>query len=380
MEVVDISLKKVPIAEPALNEKDVAYVSEAIRSSWISGRGRYVAKFEGDFVKWLGADFGVATSSGTTALHLALATLGIGAGDEVVVPAFSMASIPFAVSYTGAKPILADSEWSTWNIDPNKIEEKVTERTKAIVVMHTYGHPVNMNPVLKIARNYNLYVIEDAAEAHGAEYKNKKVGTIGNIGCFSFFANKIITTGEGGMLVTHDPEIAEKASVLRDMAFDRDPSRKFLHKYIGFNYRLTNIQAALGLAQLERIDEFVNIRRKNAQIYNKLLKNVEGILTPPEANWAKNVYWMYSILIDEEIYGRSRDQLMESLKEEYNIETRPFFVPISQQPPYEKLFRNQKYPIAEKLSIMGLNLPSGNTLTKEQVEYVASAIASLGKR
>lgn len=372
--------KKIPIAEPMLIEQDVKQVAEAIKSGWISGRGPFVKKFEDEFAKWLGIDYGVTTSSGTSALHLALVTLEVGPEDEVIIPAFSMGAIAFAVSYTGAKPVLVDSEWSTWNIDPKKIKEKVTRRTKAIIVMHTYGHPSDMDPILEVSSKCGLYVVEDAAEAHGAQYKGKKVGTIGDIGCFSFFANKIITTGEGGMIVTRDPKLAEGARILRDMAFEKDPSRKFLHKSIGFNYRMTNMQAALGSAQLKRIDEFIKIRRRNAKLYNTLLQGVEGISRPPEANWAKSVYWMYSILVDKKSYGISHEQLMNFLAQKYGIETRPFFVPIHLQPAYGSLYSGKNFPISEELSISGLNLPSGNTLTPDQVKYVASAIISLHRR
>lgn len=375
-----MKIKNVPLAEPMLADLDVAYVTEAVKSGWVSGRGPFIKRFEEEFSQWLGAEYGVATSSGTTALHLALATLRVGPRDEVLIPAFSMASIAFAVSYTGAKPVLVDSDWLTWNLDPGKIEKKVTGNSKAIVVMHTYGHPGDMDPVLEIARKYGLYVVEDAAEAHGAEYKGIKVGTLGDVGCFSFFANKIITTGEGGMLVTSDAQLAERAQVLRDLAFDKDPSRKFFHKCIGFNYRLTNVQAALGLAQLERINKFIEVRRENAKLYNDLLKDVEGISLPPEMVWAKNVYWMYSILVDKDAYGLDRDQMMALLKENYGVETRPFFVPINQQPAYAELYGNENFPVAEGLSTMGLNLPSGNTLTREQAEYVASTIASLSRK
>jgi len=372
-------MDRIPIAEPSLTEEDVRYVVEAIRSGWVSGRGLYVRRFEETFARWLGANCAVATTSGTTALHLALATLGIGERDEVIIPALSMGAIPFAASYVGAKPVLDDSELQTWNMDPSRIKEKITRRTKAIIVMHTYGHPANMDPILEVAREHDLYVIEDAAEAHGAEYKGEKAGTMGDMACFSFFANKIVTTGEGGMVVTDNSELADKAKVLRDLAFDRDPSRKFLHKHIGFNYRLTNIQAALGFAQMSRIERFIETRRRNAKLYSSLLREVEGIILPPEAPWAKNVYWMYSILINKDAYGTTRDQAMKTLKERYNIETRPFFVPIHQQPAYSGCYSGETYPVAEGLSGKGMNLPSGNTLTESQVEHVVDAIREIGR-
>lgn len=363
---------EIPVCEPSLGKKELENVIECVKSTWISSKGKFIDQFESSFSRYCGAKYGVATTSGTTALHLALATLGIENSDEVIIPTFTMIAAANAVTYTGAKPVLVDSEPDTWNIDVNKIEEKVTKKTKAIIVVHTYGHPVDMGPLLDLAEDHELYVVEDAAEAHGAEFKGKKVGTLGDIGCFSFYANKIITTGEGGMLITSNMELAEKARMLRDQAFEK--KRRFWHRYVGFNYRLTNLQAAIGLAQIDKIDQFVETRRRNAHLYNSLLKEIEGITLPPEANWAKNVYWMYSILI-EASFGVSRDELMRRL-EENGIETRHFFYPIHVQPVYHKNYRGEKYPVAEELSQKGINLPSGNTLEKRQIEYVVDSILS----
>jgi len=278
------------------------------------------------------------------------------------------------VSYTGAKPILVDSEPRTWNIDVGKIEEKITKKTKAIVPVHIYGHPVDMDPVLDLAGDHDLYVIEDSAEAHGAEYKGKRTGRLGHVGCFSFYANKIITTGEGGMIVTSNGEISEKARLLRDHAFEDE--KRFWHRYIGFNYRMTNLQAAIGVAQLERINGFIETRRRNARLFNSLLGDVRGITLPVEEEWAKNVYWMYSILI-EDSFGVSRDELRRRLDAE-GIETRTFFYPIHTQPVYATYYR-ESFPIAEDFSQKGINLPSGNTLTEEEVEFIANSIASNAK-
>ncbi len=372
-------LKRIFIAEPDLGELDTTHIAEAINSGWISNQGPSVKNFEQKFGEWLGTKYGVTTTNGTTALHLALVTLGIGKEDEVIIPAFSMGAIPFSVFYTGAKPVLVDTDWLTWNMNTTKIENKITKKTKAIIVMHTYGHPVDMQIVIEVAKNNGLYIIEDAAEAHGAKYQNKKVGTFGDMSCFSFYANKIITTGEGGMIVTDSSKLAERARFLGNMAFDQDPSRKFLHKQIGYNYRLTNIQASLGLAQLKRINEFIKIRRRNAKKYNHLLNDIEGIILPPEASYAKNVYWMYSILIEKEKFGINRNNLIKILNEKYKIETRPFFVPIHQQPAFSSQYKGENYPIAERLSNMGINLPSGNTLTERQVEIVADAIREIAQ-
>jgi len=241
------------------------------------------------------------------------------------------------------------------------------------MVVHLYGHPADTDPILQVAEKHGLYVIEDAAEAHGAEYKGRRAGGLGHVGCFSFYANKIITTGEGGMIVTDDAEIAGRAKKLKDQAYEQE--RRFWHRELGFNYRMTNLQAAVGVAQMERIDEFINTRRKNAQLLNHLLGQVPGLSLPPEACWAKNVYWMYSLLVDEG-FGITRDQLIDCLKGQ-RIETRPFFYPLHLQPLYEHRFRGESYPVAEELSQKGINLPSGNELTETQIRYIANAIVSL---
>lgn len=334
--------------------------------------------FEERFARYCGCKFGVATNSGTTALHLALATLNVKEGDEVIIPTFTMIATPNVVTYTGAKPVLVDAEPHTWNKDVSKLREKITKRTKAILPVHTYGHPTDMNPLLEIAEQHDLYVVEDAAEAHGAEYFGKRTGSLGDIGCFSFYANKIVTTGEGGMLVTNNEEIAERARWLEAHAFGRH-GKHFYHEAIGFNYRMSALQASLGLAQLERIDEFVSKRRNNAKLYNSLLSKLEDkVILPPEASWAKNVYWMYSILI-EESFGLPRDEFMEKL-EQQGIETRTFFYPIHLQPVYASQFNPADCPVADALSRKGVNLPSGNNLTSSEIEQVCECIINLAKQ
>jgi perosamine synthetase len=365
--------RRIPIAEPDLSGNEERYVIECIRTGWISSKGRFVDQFEEKFASYVGTRHAIAVSSGTAALHLALAALDIQPGDEIIMPTFTMIACANVAKYLGAKPVLVDSEISTWNINTNRIEEKITNKTKAIVVVHIYGHPADMDPIMKIAKKHGLYVVEDAAEAHGAEYKGEKVGRIGDIGCFSFYANKIITTGEGGMITTNDDEIAEKVKKLRDQGYNLSMRKWLIHDVIGYNYRLTNLQAAVGLAQLERIEEFVNKHRENAYYYNSLLKGIHGVTLPPEMSWAKNVYWLYTILIDEEILGITRDDLMKKL-ENYGIDTRSSFLPIHLQPPYRDVYANEKYPIAELLGRRGVNLPSGNMITKKDIEYVVSAI------
>lgn len=366
----------IPVCEPFLTGKELEYVTDCLKTDWISSKGRYIEEFEERFASYCGCRYGISTTSGTTALHLALASLGIGPGHEVIIPAFTMVSTALAVVYTGAKPVLVDAEPETWNINSAMIANRVSSNTRAILPVHIYGHPCDMDPIMEMADKYDLWVVEDAAEAHGAEYRGRKVGGIGHVNCFSFYANKIITTGEGGMVVTNDEAIAERARALKDLAHSRQ--RRFLHTGLGYNYRMTNIQAAIGLAQFEKIDELVERRRNNARLYNSLLKGIRGIKLPPEKEWAKNVYWMYSILIEDE-FGMSRDEVMSRL-EQAGIETRTFFIPMHQQPVFQdmKLFGEGSYPVAEGLSSKGIYLPSGSGLTGAEIRYVATALHRLG--
>ncbi len=368
----------IPVCEPLLDEKELAYVTDCLKTNWISSKGKYIEAFEEGFARYCDCKYGIATTSGTTALHLALASIGIGPGDEVIVPAFTMIATVFAIIYTGAKPVLVDAEPDTWNIDPAKIKERITDRTKVILPVHIYGHPCEMEAIMEIAGKYHLWVVEDAAEAHGAEYRGKKAGSLGHLSCFSFYANKIITTGEGGMVVTNNDGVAQKARLLKDLAFSTE--KRFLHLSIGFNYRMTNIQAAIGLAQLEKINDLVAARRRNAHYYNRLLKDVPGITLPVERKEAKNVYWMYGILIEDE-FGLSRNELMVSLKEK-GIETRSFFYPMHQQPAFQEmgLFAGEKYPVTEALAQKGLYLPSGSGLKNEEIEEVCQTIKEIRGR
>ena len=372
--IVDIAFHDqrfhLPVAEPSLGEKELLYVSDCIASNWISSTGKYVGRFESLFADYCGSPYAVATSSGTTALHLALLALGICKGDEVIVPSLTFIATANAVTYTGATPVFIDSEPGTWNINPEKIEEAITPNTKEIIPVHLYGRPADMDPILEIARSHNLAVIEDAAEAHGADYKGRKVGSMGDIGIFSFFGNKIITTGEGGMVVTKDPYLAEQIRLLRDHGMST--SKRYWHTVLGYNYRLTNIQAAIGVAQVERIETIIKAKLDIADWYKKQLEEVKGITCPPRANWAKNVYWLYSILVEEE-YGISRDDLMEELNA-MDIDTRPFFLPVHQQPIYNT---GQSLPVSERLSRCGLSLPSSINLSEEEITRICQAIKSI---
>ena len=367
----------IPVCVPLLEKNETKYVMDCLRTNWISSFGKYIKSFENAFSQYCGAKYGITTTNGTSALHLTFAALGIRSGDEVIMPTFTITSTAFAVIYCGGKPVFVDSETGTWNIDPEKIEEKITKRTKAIMPVHIYGHPCDMSKIMKIARKYNLTVVEDAAEAHGAEYKGKRVGGIGRLGCFSFYGNKIITCGEGGMVVTNDKKMAERCRCLKNLSFLE--GKRFWHKEVGFNYRMTNLQAALGLAQFEQIDELVEKRRRNARIYSSLLLDVPGLILPIERPDSKNVYWMYSVLVEKE-FGMSRDRLMERLRKK-GVDTRTFFIPMHQQPIIKKmgLAPKGRYPVAEKIAKQGLYLPSGSGLKRSQIQFICDAIRQIRK-
>ena len=367
----------IPVCEPVIGKQEKKYIIDCLDTNWISSQGKYVDKFAVNFAKFCDVKYGVLTTSGTTALHLALVALGIGQGDEVIIPAFTMIATAFAVVYTGAKLVLVDSEPETGNIDITKIEEKITPKTKAIIPVHIYGHPCNMDSIMKLVKKYKLWIVEDAAEAHGGQYKGRMIGGIGDIGCFSFYANKIITMGEGGIAVTNNEKVFQKLKLFCDLA--HSPEKRFAHIEIGYNYRLTNLQAAIGLAQLEKIGEFVKARRKNAEIYQQHLKNIKGLQLPQEKEWAKNVYWMYGILL-EKSFPVSRDELMAILAKN-GIGTRAFFIPMHLQPVFIKmgLFKGEKYPVAENWGENGLYLPSGSGLTSKQIIYISEKIKKIAQ-
>jgi len=360
-----------PVAEPKFGDAELRYVSECVLTGWVSSAGKFVRKFEEQFSKFCETEFAVSSSSGTAALHLSLVALEIGLGDEVIVPSLTFISTANAVTFTGATPVFVDSETDTWNIDAGSIEQAVSEKTKAIIPVHLYGHPANMTHILNIAQKHNLSVIEDAAEAHGALYKGEKVGSLGDLGMFSFYGNKTITTGEGGMIVTDNKDLAEKIRILRDHGMD--PERHYWHTVLGYNYRMTNIQAALGVAQMEHIEQIVEQKRRNAALYVKGLQDISGITLPPEATWAKNIYWLYSILIDEEEFGMSSKELGAQLKKR-GIETRPLFPPVHQQPIYNT---GQSLPMCEKISRCGLSLPSSATLNGDEIENITNEIRNI---
>jgi perosamine synthetase len=355
----------IPVAEPDLRGNERKYVLDCLDSNWISSLGKYIPLFEQKFSSYCGSGCGVSVANGTVALHLALAALGIGKGDEVLVPDLTFVATPNAVAYTGAKPVFVDADPKIWNIAPEKIEAAITSKTKAIIPVHLYGHPCDMEPIMKIAEEHSLFVIEDAAEAHGAEYRGKKVGSIGDVGCFSFYGNKILTTGEGGMCITSDEKLAERMRFLKDHGMAK---RRYYHPEIGFNYRMTNIQAAIGLAQLERIDEIIAIKRSHAKLYEKYLNGCKGITLQPQMSWAKTVYWLHSILVEPD-FRSNRDMLMQQLSAE-GIDSRPFFVSMHDLP----MYKQPGFPVSSELSLKGINLPSSNRLTEDDIKRICSVI------
>lgn len=365
-------MNQISVNEPLIGERESEYVMECLRTGWISSEGRFIREFEERWAAYCGMSHGVAVSNGTVALEIAVACLNLQPGDEIILPTFTIISCAQAVTMQGLKPVLVDSDPRTWCMDVSQVEARITPRTKAIMPVHIYGHPVDMDPLLELAHQHNLAVIEDAAEAHGAEYKGRKCGGMGHLNCFSFYANKIVTTGEGGMVLTNDSMQAERLRSLRNLCFQKE--RRFYHSGLGHNYRLTNLQAAVGLAQLERIDQSVQKKRWMAGAYTERLKDIHLLQLPVEESWAKNVYWMYAVVLDESA-GMDAVELARHLGEK-GVMTRPFFLGMHEQPVFRNmgLFLDEHYPVAERIAGQGLYLPSGMTLTEDQVERVCQVV------
>ncbi|MFH1443838.1 MAG: DegT/DnrJ/EryC1/StrS family aminotransferase [Candidatus Peregrinibacteria bacterium] len=364
----------VPVNEPVIPDEAKRYVLEALESGWVSSAGKYIQEFEEAFARYLGVKHAVTATSGTTALHLSLAALGIGPGDEVIVPDFTMIASVYAVLYTGARPVFVDVDSDIYTIDTAQITAKITSHTKAIMPVHIYGHPADMDPILSIAQERGISVVEDAAEAHGATYKSRLCGSMGTVNAFSFYGNKIITTGEGGMVVTDDDAIAERVRSLKDLS--HSPTKRFVHEAVGFNYRMTNLQAALGLGQLEHIDEYLKKKQWMAAQYAEGLKDVPGLRLPITRPWAGNVYWMYAVLV-EDAFGMTRDAFRAALKER-GIDTRDFFTSCAQQPAIRSLGPAQgPFSVSEDIAQRGLYLPSGLALNEEQISAVILAIRDI---
>jgi perosamine synthetase len=362
----------IEVFDPIIGDEEIEAVVAALKRGEISGSfGQSIPAFEEGFANYVGCEYGVAASSGSTALHLAVAAAGIGAGDEVLVSSSTNIATALAVIHNGAIPVPVDSENVTWNLDLDLIEGLITEKTKAIIPVHLYGHPVDMDRLMDIARQHNLLVIEDCAESHGATCRGKMTGSFGDMACFSFYANKVITTGEGGMVLTNNEQFAERLRLLRNLAFTKP---RFRHEEAGFNFRMTGYQAAMGVAQLAKIDKILSEKRRVAQTYHQLLGDIEGLQLPFEAKWARNVYWMYAVVVQPE-FGISRDELMAQLRQA-NIDTRTFFCSMNQQPCLQSQpgFRAVPCPVADSLWENGLYLPSTYSLSEPVLRQVADAV------
>jgi perosamine synthetase len=356
----------IPISKPYIGAREKELVLDALDSGWVSSIGKYIDKLEANFARYCGTEYALAVSNGTTGLHLALATLNLQPGDEVIVPDLTFVATANAVAYTGATPILADIDPDTLCIDPASVKSLISERTKAIIPVHLYGHPADMDALTEIGETHGVTIIEDAAEAHGAEYRGRRVGGLSKCGVFSFYGNKIITTGEGGMLTTNDREFYLHARRLRDHAMN--PQRRYFHEERGFNYRITNLQAALGVAQLERIDDFLERRAEIMGWYNSEIAVSDTVRLNRVKNWAKSAFWMVCLEVDWLDEGR-RDAFMAGLKGR-GIDTRPYFCTLSSMP----MYKQQPLPVSARKSLIGLNLPSYYELTKQDVQRIASEV------
>ena len=370
----------IPVCEPTLLGNELKYVTDAVQTGWISSAGKYVTEFEQKFAAYCGCKYGVAVCNGTVALHLALVALGIGKDDEVIIPDFTMIATAFAVCYTGATPVFVDANPDTRNIDTTKIEEKITPRTKAIIPVHLFGLMCDMDAINAIAKKHNLKVLEDAAEAHGAEYKGRRAGSCSDLAAFSFFANKNITTGEGGMVVTNNEELYNKLRYHKNMCFPLDGPRNYLHNDIGFNYRMSNVVAAIGLAQVEKADEYRQMRINNNKLYRELLTNVSGIQFQPIMKDYLNVSWMNTILVDAKRYGHTKEELREYLRNN-NIDTRLLFEGMHRQPSLKKYGCDcsRLFPITEKLTAQGFYLPSASNLPQKDISFICQLIKTFAK-
>jgi perosamine synthetase len=366
-------MQPIPVNEPLLDGNEKKYLMECIDTGWISSEGPFIKQFEESFAARVDRQYAIAVSNGSVALDAALAALGIGAGDEVILPTFTIISCATAIVRAGAVPVVVDCDPDTWNMDVSQIETKITPQTKAILVVHIYGLPVDMEPILALADKYGLQIVEDAAEMHGQTYRGRPCGSFGTISTFSFYANKHITTGEGGMIVTDDAKVAERCRSLRNLCFQ--PQQRFVHHELGWNLRMTNLQAALGVAQLERLDEFVTRKRYMGKLYTQLLADIPGIQLPiAQTDDAENIYWVYGVVLADELPVNAT-AIVQRLAQQ-KIGTRPFFWCMHEQPIFQKmgLFAGVSCPVAEKIARRGFYLPSGIAIESEQIERVAQTL------
>ncbi|GBG57991.1 aminotransferase DegT [Sporomusaceae bacterium FL31] len=366
----------VPVNEPLLDGNEKKYLCECIDTNWISSEGPFVKRFEDEMANFTGRKYGIAVANGSVALDAAVIALNLQPGDEVIMPTFTIISCAAAVVRVGAKPVLVDSDALTWNMDVEKIEDKITSKTKAIMVVHIYGLPVDMDKILQLADRYGLKIIEDAAEMHGQTYYGRPCGSFGEISTFSFYPNKHITTGEGGMILTDDAELAKRCRLARNLFFR--PEKRYVHDELGYNFRMTNLQAALGVAQMERINKFVSKKRSMGKQYTSLLAHVNGLQLPlPQTEYAENIYWVYGLVLDNEI-PFDGTEMMKKLQQN-GIGNRSFFWPIHEQPVFLKmgLFTDERYPVAERLARRGLYIPSGLALTENQIKRVVEVVIDI---
>jgi perosamine synthetase len=366
----------IPVNRPLLNGNEKRYLAECIETGWISSEGPFVKAFEDSFSRVMGCRYGIAVCNGSVAIELALAALRIGSGDEVIIPSFTIISCAAAVVRAGAVPVVVDCTGDTWNIDPTLIERKITSRTKAIMPVHIYGLPVDMEPVLEIARENGLYVIEDAAEQHGQTYNGLPVGSFGDLAVVSFYPNKHITTGEGGMVVTNQAELAERCRRLRNLSFDAE--RRYIHEELGWNFRMSNLQAAVGVAQLERIDEILKKKRKIGDWYQEHFRDHPGLQLPVQrTTYAENLYWVFGVVLDERVPFDAREAILRLRAN--GVDARHFFWPMHEQPALRKLgyFSDERCPNSERIARRGLYLPSGVGLTQEEAAKSAETLKEI---
>ena len=361
--------RRIAVARPVLAGNERAYVDECLETGWISSIGRFVGDFESAFANFVGVDHAISCCNGTCALHLALVGLGVGQGDEVIVPTLTYIASANAVTYCGAKPVFADVEPRSMNLDPALVESLITPRTKAIVAVHLYGHPADMDALAEVANRHGIPLVEDAAEAHGARYKGRSVGSLSRVAMFSLFGNKILTTGEGGVLTTNDAELAARLRLYRGQGMD--PNRRYWFPVVGYNYRMTNIQAAIGLAQLEMVDEHLAARQNVRRWYDERLAELSDVLQVPAVlPWAHHSFWMYTVLLSQSA-SCSRDELMARLEAD-GIETRPVFYPMHVMPPYRD--DSRRFPVADGLAALGVNLPTHGLLSENDVDFVVARL------
>lgn len=361
---------QIPLSSPSLGRKELEYVVDCLESTWISSAGKYVDRFEQAYADVAGTKHAIACSNGTVALHLALVALGLRPGDEVLVPTLTFVACANSVVYCGGKPVFVDVDRDIWSIDASKLEAQITVKTRGIIAVHLRGHPADMDAIVGIARRHGLFVVEDAAQSHGAQMRGKPVGSLGDVATFSFYGNKMITTGEGGMITTDDDNLAKQIRLLKNQGMTKE--HRYWHPVVGYNYRLTNLQAAIGVAQLERLAELLARHREVASWYKEELTDVRGLWWQREKEWARHAWWQFVVIVEDE-FGADRDALIARLQAN-GVDARRLYYPMHQQPIYEESARGRKYPVADYLAARGVCLPTWSGLKREDVHYVCEQL------